>query len=132
MLPLMNMIKKFILILLISVVLLGISTLSFCLAAESNTASNCCSNDALFFSLERKYCLSRCFPQKAVSIKTENFFTKDIKKGIRLLLQSNVPDHFLFRLNYAASYYFGQIITHIEISRIYFEALFNRAPPFIS
>ncbi len=112
-----------------SIFFLGTLGTGLCLTSSFKVTPNCCPSKSSS-PINSEDCLLHCAKQKLDIIKTKHYLEIDVKTQAFLdnesshNLQSSLSNHSLVRNNYL-----DQIEDKLNISQIYFLAIFNHAPP---
>lgn len=124
--------KKYVVIALIIVFLVGMSSFGLCLTDKHENKPNCCPGNPVPISPPNQDCLWHCAAKKIVGTKTENFSIESLKINTPLFLRhiaAGVSSHPSYHLSYPTDFYLGRCISYLNIHQIYPEAVSNRAPP---
>ena len=123
------MAKKYIIRFIALVFFLGTLGTGLCLTFSSKVTPNCCPSKSSS-PINSEDCLLHCAKQKLDSIKTEHYSEIDIKTRVFL---NNTPSYnlrsYLSSHSLARNHYLDQRGNKLNISQIYFLAIFNHAPP---
>lgn len=123
------MVKKHIILFIAAIFFLAILGTGLCLTSSSKVTPNCCPSKSSS-PINSEDCLLHCAKQKLDIVKTKHYLEIDVKTQVFLdnesfhNLRSFLSSHGLVRNNYL-----DQIATKLNISQIYFLAIFNHAPP---
>jgi len=123
------MVKKHSILFIVLMFFLGTLGTGLCLTFSSKVTPNCCPSKSSS-PINSEDCLLHCAKQKLDSIRTEHYPEIDVKTQAFVdnesshNLQSSLSSHGL-----ASNNYLGQIVDKLNISQIYFLAIFNHAPP---
>jgi len=123
------MAKKYVIIFIAVIFFLGISRAGLCQTIHPRITPACCPSKSSP-SANTEDCFSHCAKQKLDIIKSEHDLETDVKTQPFLdnkssyNLRSCLSSHSLSR-----SHNLDQIGDKLNISQIYFFAIFNRAPP---
>lgn len=123
------MAKKHIILFITTIFFLGTLGTGLCLTSSSKVTPNCCPSKNPS-PINSEDCLLHCAKQKLDIIKTKHYLEIDVKTQVFLdnesshNLRSSLSSHGLARNNYL-----DQIVNKLNISQIYFLAIFNHAPP---
>lgn len=124
------MTKKYIILFIAAIFFLGISHAGLCQTVNPKTTLTCCSSKSSS-SRDTENCFSHCAKQKVVTVKIESLLQEDLKTKIPLFSGETYynPQSYLF--NSCLLRDLNQINAKLNISHIYFVAIFNHAPPFL-
>ena len=124
--------KKYIALFVATVFLLGVSSFGLCLDTKPHSLPKCCFDKSSSTTSDSENCFSHCAKQKLNAVKIETHLKEDLKIKTHILLDnksSGSPQSQLFNSSPFTKYYLIQIATKLNISQIYFLAIFNHAPP---
>ena len=123
--------KKYAILFIALIFFLGISHVGLCQTVNSKITPTCCASKSSP-SRDAEDCLSHCLKQKVVTVKIESLIQEDLKTKIPIFLGKthHNPQSYLF--NSILFRDLNQINAKLNISHIYFVAIFNHAPPFLS
>lgn len=133
------MAKKYVILFIASISFLGLLRVGFCQSVNSKASPACClgkshssDNEPHHSAQEqREDCFSHCFKQNVVTVKINSLLREDLKTKIPLFSGETYynPQSYLFSSSLLRD--LNQINAKLNISHIYFVAIFNHAPPFL-